>query len=394
MTAFRHCLIAAVPLAIAGAAQAKTDLTVNGSLSARVSQDPYLTGGVDRDSASLIGVLSPILTISDADSQVSIGGSVQRIEFSRLYPASDAVSANANGRWRFSPRWTGTALLGFNDAIVGENGFFSFGTVGPDGVRPPPTADDLTLAGRRIKRRTLSAQTGLMFQPNAREVVNFGFFATDSRALTTIDSQNFVNYGNTFSYSRQMSRRTSLGFSNTAMRYECRSQGRCFVNSLQPQLTFSTTIGADWTLSASAGVTYSQTRLPSESTDRVRPAGSATLCRRNTRLDVCLTASQTIETAVGNGARPAFALTSLANYRLDPTSSIGMSLAYTRSAGSALNTGNYDFLSARVFGSRGIARNVSFTVDGGYDRNDSPLLATRSSFSVSVGLSFSLSRTL
>lgn len=379
---------------MATGAQARTDLSVNASISARAAQDPYLTVGNGQSTVSAVAAIAPTLTFSDAESTVSIGGSVQHIEYNRVYPSSDAVRASIDGNWRFSPRWTGTASLSFDDSIVGENGFFNFGEFDPTGVRPPPTADDLTLAGRRIKRRSIGAQAGLIFRPNARDTANFSLFASDSRALATIDTQNFVTYGNTFSYSRLITRRTSVGFTNTTSRYECRNLGRCFTNSVQPQLTVSTTLGRDWTLSASAGATFSQIRLPSESRDTVRPAGSATLCRRDARFDVCLTASQTIESTIGNGARPALAVTSSINYRLDQRSSIGGNLAYTRSAGSALNDGNYDFFSARVFGSRTIARNLSFTVDGGYDRTESPIFGARSSFSTSVGLSYSLGRTL
>lgn len=391
----RRCLVAALPLSMAGVAHARTDLNISGSVSARASQDPYLTGGGNRGTISAIGVLAPTLTIADAASQVSIGGSVQHTEYNRLYPSSDSVQARADGSWRFSPRWTGNASLSFDDSIVGENGFFNFNDFGQDGAQPlPPVADDLLLAGRRIKRRTIAAQAGLNFRPNARETANIGFFANKSRSLATIDTQDYVTYGNSFGYSRQVSRRTSMGFTNTSLRYECRDAGRCFVNSFQPQLTLSTTLGIDWTLSASAGATFSQVRLPSENADNVRPAGSATLCRRKTRMDVCLTASQTIETSAGNGARPSLALSSSINYRLDPRTSLGLTAAYVRSAGSALNVQDYDYLSTRIFGSRVIARNVSFTVDGGYDRNDNPLLGTRSNFSASVGLSFSLGRIL
>lgn len=393
-SAVRYCVMATIPMSMATGAQAKTDLSINGSISARAAQDPYLVGGSGQSTVSAIGVLSPTLTIADAESQVNIGGSVQHIEYDRLYPSSDAVRASIDGSWRFSPRWTGTASLSFDDSIVGENGFFRFGEFDADGNRPPPTADDLTLAGRRIKRRSIGAQAGLVFKPNARDTGSFSLFANDSRALATIDTQNFVTYGNTFAYSRVVSRRTTVGVTNTTSRYECRNMGRCFTNSFQPQLTVSTTLGKDWTLSASAGATFSQVRLPSESGDTVRPAGSATLCRRGPRFDVCLTASQTIEATVGNGARPALALTSVANYRLDQRSSIGANIAYSRSAGSALNNSDYDYLSARIFGSRTIARNVSFTVDGGYDRTESPIFGARSSFSASVGLSFSLGRTL
>ncbi|MEP6784467.1 MAG: hypothetical protein ABI898_01865 [Sphingomonadales bacterium] len=386
--------MAALPLSMATASYAKTDLTLNGSLNARVSEDPYLTGGSGRSSASLVGVLSPRVTISDVESQLSIGGSVQHSEFSRIYPSSDAVSASVDGNWRFSPHWTVNASASFDDSIVGENSFFDFGTADPTGALPPPTANDLTLAGRRIKRRSFGVQAGVMYQPSARETVNIGLFANDSRALATLDSQNYATYGNTFSYSRQVSRRTSAGLTNTTSRYECRSQGRCFVNSFQPQFTLSTGIGIDWTLSASAGATFSQVRLPSESANTISPAGSATLCRRQPRMDICLTASQTIETTVGNGARPSLALTSSINYRLDQKSSVGFNVAYAKSAGSALSRDDYSYLSARIMGSRSIGRRLSFTVDGGYDRSDSPLLATRSSFSVSMGLSFSLSRGL
>jgi hypothetical protein len=363
-------------------------------VNARVAQNPYLENGGNVSTINVIGILSPVLTISDAESSVNLSGSVQHIEYNRLYPSTDAVLLNAGGDWRFSPKWTGTASLSYDSSIVGENGFFSYGDFNDTGIRPPPTADDLTLAGRRIRRRSLAAQAGLNYRPNARDTFNFSLFANDSRSLATIDTANFSSYGNSVSYSRQISRRTSAGLSNSIVRYECRAVGTCYSNSFQPQLTLSTTLGRDWTLNGSAGATFSQVRLPSENRDTVSPAGSITLCRRQSRLDICLTGSQTIETAVGNGARPSLALTSLYNYRLDQRSSIGFNAGYNRSAGSALNQGDYDFFSARVFGSRVIARNVSFTVDGGYDRTTSPNLGARSTFAVSMGLSFSLGRTL
>ncbi len=222
----RYCLAAVLPLSIATGVQAKTDVGLSASISARASQDPYLGGTGGQGAVSAIGILSPSLTITDAESQVSIGGSVQHIEYNRLYPSSDAVSASATGNWRFSPRWTGNASLNFSDSIVGENGFFNFGEFDADGVRPPPTAGDLTLAGRRIKQRSIGANAGLTFRPNARENASLSFFANDSRALATIDTQNFVTYGNSFSYSRTVSRRTSMGLTNTVSRYECRNQGR------------------------------------------------------------------------------------------------------------------------------------------------------------------------
>lgn len=390
----RRCLIAALPLSIAGAAHAKTDLTVDGSVSGRMTQNPYLDTS-DQSSGSVVASVSPRLTFSDVDSQVTIGGSVQHTEFTRFYPSSDAVSARVDGNWRFSPKWTANASIGYDNSIVGETGFFNLGATDPNGVPLPPTTEDLTLAGRRIKRRSISVNTGLTYRPNGRETMNMALFASDSRALATIDSQNYVTYGNTIGYSRQISSRTSIGFTNSIVRYECRDQpGRCYTNSYQPQLTFSTTLGREWTLSGSAGGTLSQVRLPSETADRISPAGSATLCRQRQRMDICLTASQTIETTTSNGARPAFSLSSSMSYRIDRKSSVGLYAAYTKSAGSALNRDDYTYLSARITGSRSIGRNISFTVDTGYDRSESPVLGSRSSLSASMGLSFSLGRTL
>ena len=381
-----YSVLVFVPLAMASAAHAKTDLVVTGSVRGQAASNPYLTSGIDRSVVSAVVSLSPTLTFSDAESEIQLSGTVQHTEFARLYPSSQAASAGLNGKWRLSPRWSVNTSARFNTSIVGENGIFNFDRI------QLPTIGDISLIGARTRQRSLEFQTGATYQPSARDTFNFGLFASDFRVLGSLSGLSNASYGGNASYSRQISARSSVGLSGNAVRFECRSLPSCQVDSYQPELTFSTQLSSFWTLNASAGATISRLRLPSESGTSISPAGSVSLCRRDPRLSFCLGANRSIAPSSSNGARPSTSITSSLKYQLTQKESIGFNVAYAESGASALRRDTYSFFSARVSGERQIARRVSMYVDGGYDSSSDPIIGRRGNVSVSLGLNFSLGR--
>jgi hypothetical protein len=388
------CMIAAVPLLISGAAEARTTLDIEGAATGRVASNPYLVQGTDRSAASIELSLTPRVTINEAEGSISLQGTVRHSEFTRNYPASDAVTATATGDWRLDPRTRATANLGFDESIAGETGNF---------VRDPSAGaviDDFTLSGLRVRRRLIQSGLGVSHQPDARQNVSLNVFASSTRVLGSrqgLTTGSYATYGGAFAYSRTLSERATVGFSVNSLRYECRSGPACSTFIVQPELTGSLVLARLWTLEGSAGVSIARQRFAplNDAQTTVSASGSLSLCRKGTRTDFCLTGRREVEPTSGNGAQSTTSLSSYWRYRLSERDSISADVGYADSSGEqlrSLGAGGFRYLNARLTGTRQLGPRLFLNLQAGYANSSSPLVGERANIDGAIGLSFSLGR--
>jgi len=385
-----HCLLIVAPLVATGAAQARTVLDIQGDATARVASNPLLVGGSDRGAISAEVSLTPRLTLSEAAGSVNIQGTVRHIEYSRLYPSSDAVFASATGDWRLDPRTRFNANFGFDESIAGETGNFDrdrdLGTI----------IDDFTLTGLRLKRRLIRSGVGISHQPDARQNVSLNLFASSTRVLGSqqqrLRANDFASYGGAFAYNRTLNELATVGLSVNTLRYECRSGPRCSSFIVQPELTGTLKLDRVWSVEGSGGVSIARQRFTGDPRTSVSASGGLSLCRKDTRTDFCVSGRREVEPTSGNGAQSTTSVTSYWRYRVTPRSTISADVGYAESKGDQLRFADdkFRYINARVTGTRQISQRVSLILQGGYANTDSTLSGERSNFDAAVGISFSL----
>lgn len=397
-----HGCLAVVSMAIAAAlpagAVAKTETGANISLSTAVASNPFLstlatTGDPESVSAS-IGI-SPWITFTEAKTRLRLAGEARITEYAKTFPRSESFRLSADGTWQLDPRLNLSSAISYSESIVGETNLIGNtelgGSLPGENTTPVVIVDDPTLVGLRSRRRSLNTSLNAQYRPDGRQIWTFSFYAADSRFSNLASGNDYAIYGETVSYDRVL-RRGTFGASLNLQRYECRSFPACSQVVASPQLTASIRLSGLWTLSASAGISYSTLRLPTLESNTVTPSVSANICRRDAKISVCVGASHTVEATALQGSRPILSANVSTSYRVTERNTLAFSGNYSGSTRAGVLGDTFRYVGARLSDEHRVSRNMHVVVTGSHTISDSSFIGQRTNTEVSIGVRISIGR--
>ncbi len=375
----------AIAVAIPTSALAKTESGVNVSLGAAVASNPFqaIVGGTESVSAS-VGV-SPWISFTETATKLRLAGDVRVTEYARVFSRTESFRISANGTWQLDPRLKLVSDISYGQSIVGETNLVENLTPGLILIEDPTTV------GRRSRRRSLNTSLTAQFSPDARQAWSFSFYANESRFSNLLNGNDYAVFGETISYDRVL-RRGTFGAMFNLQRYECRSGQSCTQIVASPQLTASLRLNASWTLSGTAGVSFSELNLPTQANNTITPAVSASLCRRDARASFCINAAHTVEATALNGARPIVSGGLSSSYRATERNTISLSGNYAASTRASLTGDTFRSFGARLTDEHRVGRNLHLVVVGSHSITDSSFLGRRSNTEMSIGVRISIGR--
>ena len=359
-----------------------------------VASNPFLDVAGNLPSVSVLLEVAPFLTIIEDTTRLEFDAELRVVEFARIYPRSQSLRARASGLWRLTPRVDVETELKFETALVGEtalarsllNGAITLPIV----TAPAIVISDPTIIGLRTRRQTSDAKVSAQYRPDARQRFWSNLYARDTR-FSTATTGDYAVYGGTVGYSR-LFRRQTLGASFGVQRYDCRSLQACSQVVLSPQLTASIILDAAWSLSGSAGVSFSSLELTTLSRKTVAPALNATLCRKDARASMCFTGAHSVEATARDGARPILSFDLSSHIRLTDRNTLVFSGSYAATTGTVTDGDSSQYIVARVTNEHRVSRQMSLTVSGSHAISRSTFLGDRRNTEVAVGVHLSIGR--
>jgi hypothetical protein len=379
----------AIAAAMPAAAVAKTETGADVALTAAIASNPFQANLSSSESGSASVSLSPWITFIEAETSLKLSGDLRVTEYEKSFPRSDSYRVGADGTWKINPRLTLASSVSYSESTVGETGLvenFSPGVI---------LIEDPALIGIRTRRRAFDASATAQFRPDAKQSWTFSANAIDSRFTNLTAGNDYALYGGTIAYDR-ITRRGTFGASLGLQRYECRSFQSCSQVLVSPQLTASLRLNALWTLKGAAGLSYAKLRQPVLNTETWTPSVNATLCRKNARSNLCLSAAHTVEATALGASRPVLSANISGDYKLTERNSISLSGFYAGStqSGSTLGTGpavasDFRYFGIRLSDEHRIRRNMYLVVTGSQTITDSSFLNRRTNSEVSIGVRFS-----
>lgn len=381
-----------------GSAQAETRAWIGTSAKAEIATNPYLLSGPKTSASSAILSVSPGLKFVDSVKTISLRADFVHTEFSRRYRSSDNYNASASLSQKISPRLGLNASFGYDSSVVGANDLLTFGTNPLPGVIPPPLPGDIALNGLRQRREAVNGGFSLDYAASTRDnlQVQGGFaivrFPAGSGAAE-YDSSN-----GSIGYNRVLNSRTSVGLNVGVSRADYLGATLGDATTISPQATFSTKFGANWSLSASLGVSHSRISGLVGKSGQNSASGNLSLCNAASRGKFCLFGSRSVQpTSFGNTVRPQTSVGLSYNMRLDPLSTIDASASLSRSGQISQNniiTGSsVDYGRASMTYSRRISQKLQGYVTASYADSYRDPTPRKANSSVSLGISYSFGDT-
>lgn len=394
MPAHRAMVAASVAIATAlpAAAVAKTETGADVSLTAAIASNPFQATVGTSESASASIALSPWITFTEAETLLRLSGDVRLTEYAKTFPRSDSYRVGVDGTWRINPRLTLSSNLSISESTVGETNLVE--NLSPGLI----LIEDPALVGIRSRRQAVNASVTARYRPDAKQSWTVNANAIDSRFTNLTAGNDYALFGGTIAYDRVM-RLGTFGVSVGLQRYECRSLQNCSQVIASPQLTAVLRLNARWTLEGGAGFSYAKLRQPTLNTNTLTPSVNATLCRKDTRSNLCLTAAHTVEATALGASRPILSGNLSGDYKLTERNTISLSGFYAGStqSGTTLGTGpavtsDFRYFGVRLSDDHRIRRNLYIVVTGSQTITDSSFLGRRTNSEVSIGVRFSFGR--
>jgi len=390
------CLSLAAVLS-GSAAMAETKIGADLSADAGYASNPFNRTTTDSAGSGIFRAsIAPTVNIEDATSTLTLGGRVTHIEYSRLYSNQTNYSASAG----FNKLLSGTSQLNLEAGFASRvaNALNRFASAQPEDPEEEDPSE-IESAGRRIE--TISGSAGYSASLSPRSTLSFQVFASKVRtsAGTTVGNNNYDRYGGSGSYSHAVSGRLTLGVTMSASKSNYYGLSAGDATLLSPMATADFRITSRVKLTGSAGVSISDTKRGGFSFSQTIFSGTASLCRNDTRLNLCASASRSARPTINAGVATVTNIGLSSSYRLTPRSAIGGTLGYSRSqtlqGGVGLSTTANDFgtRSAGAYYSRDLGRRLSLEVRASYRDPFRSAIARKSNTAATVGVSYRLGRT-
>jgi hypothetical protein len=370
-------------------AQADTRLGGVVGADAGYSTRPFGDSGSGPGAATLTGRATVRLNHTHATGKASADASVSHTEYSRVYDGKTNYNAGASLSEQLSERTTFGLNGRFDSSVVDSNDVLLNPIFSDLDPLLPPVIDPSSAFLQRQRRNSYSAGASL-----DHRLSEFDTISVSGKGVATRFSRGggglreYDYFSSTLAYSRQVSARLSLGGSFTAARsnYLDTILGDAWTYS--PQLTAKLLFDGGWSLSASGGVTFSDTETPTGKQRSTGASGSVQLCKRDERFSGCLTASRSVLPSSLGGVGNATSIGVSASYRLDEFSTLSGNASYSRNSGGSFSQ-SQDFLRSTISYSRRLTERLSGVVSAGYSDSYNGLIMNRANLSGTIGVSYS-----
>ncbi|MEQ1547086.1 MAG: hypothetical protein ABL918_00390 [Chakrabartia sp.] len=382
--------------AVASAGSAQADVVLGGEASVRtqLSNNPYLLTGTNTDAGSVTVTLAPSLTAQDGTNRFKLSGRVQHTEFTRRYKATDGYSIASNLSRPLSPKLSFGANLGFDSSVIGANELLTFadnGSVG--GGVGIPLPDDVTLNGLRQRRQTFNGDIGFEYKASARDQWQFGSAFAMARYPSGSGAQEYDYSSARLGYARKLNGNTSIGLTTSIARSDYRQTNFGDATTISPQVTLTTKLGARWSLTGSAGVSFTSTRDLVGKSTQTGMSGAVNICHISDRDRFCAFASRAVQPTSLGGVRPQTSAGMSYNVRLTERSDISANASYSRSSNSIIgNAQSVDYGRTNITYSNRLSQKIKGFVSIGYADSFRDTVNRRSNAEVSAGISYALGK--
>ncbi|WP_380879036.1 hypothetical protein [Sphingomonas sp. DBB INV C78] len=375
----------------AGMAQAQ-DISgsIDLSASAGYATNPFLEGdSPDDDSKTdtgfVEGSIRPNLAIIDDKGRSNFGAYYRRTEYFRRYSASDAYGVSASSDRRLSEKIDVRALLAFDSSIIG--------TAEADGELGGeiPQNPDIGLIGQRQRRNALDASVGMTIRPNARDAwmvdldANKTVYPNDD-----IQTTDYVTYGARFGYSHALSENSSIGATLGYTKIDYDGFGRD-AQIISPQITYSTRFRGGWSLDASLGISFTETKLLIGNSNTNAFSGTLALCKETSRTGLCIGGSQQTNASGFGDIRKETNIYGSYSYKLTERDTLSSRISYSRnSSQDRIISVKQEYLTGTIDYARQLDEKLRLTASVSYRDAYSRSLSPDADISGRVGVAYLL----
>ncbi len=379
-------------------AMADTRVGADLGLDGGYSTNPFSGQGGGTGSGTLTGSFRPFVDLITPSSSTRITGDVSRTEYARLYDGHTDFGGMLVTQARPSAQTTLSGNAGFTSRVVNAlNPIYSVILPGPENPDLPIIIDPAT--GGTFAQRTKMLNGGLQLHQrvSARDAITLqvnGALLRYGRqnVAGTYPQSDYDMFGGGIGYQRSISANTAIGMSVNASRTKYKTGGFGTSTTVSPALTLQTKLSPTVTLSADAGVTFSDMDLAGGGSRKTTSlSGSVNVCKqRGERSTFCLSGARTVSPSGFAGMSRQTSLGASYSYALDPRSQLTVSGSYARQSSmrGISNTGTYDYGQATVGYSRQITRRLSAVASVGYADSFNTSIARKANFYGNVGLRY------
>ncbi|QTD56249.1 hypothetical protein [Parasphingorhabdus cellanae] len=371
----------------AAPAMAETEFTTDLSLGAGASTNPYLENGPVQSTASGSISVAPRLRITDAATTFNLRGFARIEEYERNFRTNNSFGVNGSVEHGLSERTELRGSLGYRGSIVGVNdAFFNPPDVIDDNFLPV-VADDIALNGLNQRRHTFQAGVGISHSFSELDSINADLGATAIRFADSVVQDEFNAFNQNIGYSRVLSDRTSVGASVGFSQVNYLGQRTGDSSIITPSVNISHQISQDFTITASAGVSFARSKNILGTTKSSDLAASFNLCRDNENNKLCIGASrQTLPTSF-DGVRSQTAFNIGYSQQLNRDDSISLNGSYSRSSNSVLGVSNdLDYLRSSVTFNHKFRERFTGFVSFGYSDSYQDGINRKANTQVGIGI--------
>jgi hypothetical protein len=356
------------------------------------STNPFLTAASKAEAARADVSIEPFVEINSARSNLRLGATLSRSEYSRLYNSATDYSLKANYSRTLSSRANLRGGLDFSSNSTGDYRPLDVDVSGNPSVLPNPT--DITLVGFQDRRNQFRAALGIGYTADPRNSISLDYSAVATRLpnvplINGVRQGEYTSISQSFGYSRVINARLNIGASVGVNRIDYYRTTLGDSTVITPSLTASARLSSRFTMSGSVGMSIlRQTTIFGRDTSRNLSA-SLSLCRIDTRDQFCFNGSRDVSPSSLGSARKTLAFGSTYSYRLSARNTLSFSGNYVQSEETFFGpvqkvtyvTGGMTF--KRSFNDR-------FALDVGAGFNRSTFQTQRSAVRVGIGLTYLL----
>ena len=384
------CVLA--PLAGTPLAAQNRTLSLDATVSAGVSSNPFLLTQDSQSSAFVESVIAPQWEQADERESYLAGGYLRSVHYFNGYDDSWSLGAFLRGQRSLSPTWDVRASLELDSSIIGERSSFGFAqpfapiTVQPvgdptlplpggspiaipaPGVLPPDAfKPDITLLGRRSRQTSYGSTVGATYRLSERSTLSGDANVRRSSYGNSLFSS--TQYGATLGYSRAISTVTQVGARVSAQYIDYDSGGNASI--YQPQITASSRLSPRWRIAGGLGLLLLRNDVFGRRDSSTGVSADVNLCRDGERTDLCLTANSDAAPSAQGVATRRFGVGGNYLYRFNEDDSASVRVDYTRVTSNQLLglSDRYSYLNASGNYQRRFATRIFGGVTAGYRKS-------------------------